>query len=189
MDLFKNIRLKIGKITLKNKLEHSKRKVFYSNISHVKKIGIVWDASKPTEFACLTRFYQKMHERKIDVSIIGYFPANELPDQYTAIRFLTCLKKQEINSFYHPLSSESNSFINTRFDILIDVNFNKEFPLYYISSLSNAAFKVGLWDSESKDIFDLMMEIKKPVDLDNYLDQVIEYLTMINSGPVKQFTN
>ena len=64
MELFKNIRLKIGKAILTRKMARTNRKVYYSNISLVKKIGIVWDASKPDEFTSLSRFYQKMHEQK-----------------------------------------------------------------------------------------------------------------------------
>ena len=186
MELFKNTRLKIGKALLAKKLARSKRKVYYSNISQVKKIGIVWDASKPHEFTSLSRFHQKMAEKNIEVKIFGYFPGKNLPDQYTAIRFLTCIKNNELNYFYHPVSSESSTFIHKRFDILIDINFNKLFPLHYISSLSSAGFKVGLLDSESTDApFDLMMDIKTPVDIDNYLNHAIKYLEMINAEKVK----
>jgi len=186
MELFKNIRQNIGKATLTNKLAKTKRKVFYSNINLVKKIGVVWDASRSDEFVCLSRFHQKMHERNIEVKVFGYFPGKELPNQYTAIRFLTCIKRKELNFFYNPVSPESNSFISSRFDILIDVNFKKLFPLHYISSLSNAAFKVGLFESETKDTpFDLMMELKNPVDIENYFNYVIQYLEMINAGTVK----
>jgi hypothetical protein len=148
MELFKNIRLKIGEAILTNKLAKTKRKVFYSNIGLVKKIGIVWDASRSDEFASLSRFNQKMRDRNIEIKILGYFPGEDLPDRYTAIRYLTCIKNQQINFFYHPVSSESNSFISIRFDVLIDINFKKLLPLQYISSLSNAAFKVGLYESE-----------------------------------------
>lgn len=190
MELFKNIRQKIGKAILTNKLAKTKRKVFYSNIDTVKKIGIVWDASRSDEFASLTRFHQRMNEHNIEVKVLGYFPGKELPDKYTAIRYLTCIKKQELNFFYNPVSAESDSFIHNRFDILIDVNFKKLFPLHYISSLSNAALKVGLFEAETKDTpFDLMMEIKSPVDVDIYLKHVLQYLEMINAGTVKQNNN
>jgi hypothetical protein len=186
MELFKNTRLKIGKALLVKKLAKTKRKVHYSNLSQVKKIGIVWDASKPHEFASLSRFHQKMSEKNIEVKIFGYYPGNNLPDQYTAIRFLTCIKNNEINFFYHPVSSESNIFIRYRFDILIDINFNKLFPLQYISSLSNSGFKVGLLEPEASDTpFDLMMEIKSPVEIDNYLNQTLQYLEMIKAEKVK----
>ena len=108
-----------------------------------------------------------MQERKIEVTILGYFPGKNLPDQYTAIRYLTCIKKDELNSFYHPVSAETRSFINNRFDILIDINFENLFPLLYITSLSRAGFKVGLFDNNTTESpFDLMMEIKNPVDID-----------------------
>jgi hypothetical protein len=182
MELFRNVRLKIGKSILGKKLARTKRNVFYSNISLVKKIGIVWDASNPENFASLSRFYHKMNERNIEVKILGYFPGKELPNQYTAIRYLTCLRKQEINFFYQPVSPESETFIKTRFDVLIDINFKKIFPLQFITSLANAGLKTGLFDSELKEYpFDLMMEMKNPVDIDNYLSQIVQYLEIINS--------
>ena len=188
MELFNNIRLKIGKALLNQKMARTKRKVFYSNISLVKNIGIVWDASKTDDFAGLSRFYQKMRERNIEVKILGYFPGKNLPDQYTAIRYLTCIRKKEINFFYHPVSSETETFVRKKFDILICINFNKLFPLQYISSLSNAGFKVGLFESETVNPpFDLMMEVKNPVDVEYYLNQIIHYLEIINSGAVKKF--
>ena len=183
MELFRDTRLKIGKALLRKKLTGTKRKVFYSNINLVKSIGIVWDASRPEEFSVLSRFHQKMKERNIKVKILGYFPGKELPDQYTAIRFLTCIRKNELNLVYNPISPEASAFINDRFEILIDINFDNLFPLKYISSLSNAGFKVGLFESDTiNNPVDLMMEIKDPVDIESYLNQIIVYLEMINSG-------
>jgi hypothetical protein len=183
MELFKNIRLNIGKVVFAKKLAKKKRHLIYSSFSLVKKIGIVWDASNTGEFSCLSRFYQKMHEKDIEVKILGYFPDKNLPDQFTAVRYLTLIRRNEINLFYHPVSSESSTFISNRFDIIIDINFKRLFPLHYISSLSNAAFKVGLFEPETGYTpFDLMMEMKNPVNVENYLDQIMQYLEMINSG-------
>jgi hypothetical protein len=187
MELFKNARLIIGKSVLKKKLARIRRKVTYSGFSTVKKIGIVWDASNPDEFAGLSRFTQKMNERNIDVKIIGYFNGKNLPDKYTAIRYLTCIRKHEISFFYLPVSQEAAEFINNRFDIMIDINFKKLLPLNYISSLSAAQFKVGLFESDSGETpFDLMMELKSPVDVDNFLTQTLQYLEMINPCAVKK---
>ena len=187
MELVRNFRLKIGNLLLRKKLAKTKRKVRYSNIEHVKKIGIVWDASQVSDFISVSKFYQKMHERDVDVKVFGYYPENNLPDQYTAIRYLTCLKKDEVNFFYHPVSPESVTFIKKRFDILIDINFNNLLPLKYLSSLSHASLKVGLLDADKNgENFDLMMEIKKPVDVGHYLDQTLYYLEMINSGQVEK---
>jgi hypothetical protein len=182
MEFFGSVRLFIGNVLLSRKRERIKRKVIFSNISNVKNIGVVWDASRAEDITCLTRFHQKMHERHINVKIIGFYPGNNLPDQYTAIRYLSCLKKNEINLLYRPVSSDAEAFIDKHFDVLIDINFKKLFPLRYISSMSLAGLKVGLRDGESNNTpFDLMMELKKPVDIENYLNQILIYLEMINS--------
>jgi hypothetical protein len=187
MELFRKTRQKIGDIILRNKVSRTKRIKFYSNIDHVKNIGIVWDASKTEDFVCLSKFYQKMHENKTDVKVIGYFPGNNLPNQYTAIRYLSVIKNEELNIFYHPVSAESSSFIKKRFDVLIDLNFTKLLPLQYISSLSNAGLKVGIFEPEIKNSpYDLMMEFKKPVNVENYLNQVMHYLEMINSETIQK---
>ncbi len=187
MEFFRNTRLKIGKALLAKKRARSKRSLFFSNMSKVKTIGIVWDASRPQDFSYLTRFHQKMHERNIEVKILGYFPGKELPDQYTAIRYLTCLRKRELNILFQPVTPDSLSFIENQFEVLIDINFKKLFPLQYISSLSKASFKVGLFEPEINNTpFDLMMEIKNPVDIESYLNQIIQYLEMINSGDTRK---
>jgi hypothetical protein len=186
MELLKEFRLKIGKALLAKKVARTRRGVSYSNFSNVRRIGIVWDASKPAEFNNLSRFHQKMHELKIEVMILGFYPGKNLPDQYTAIRYFSCIKKDEINNFFQPDSSETTSFINTPFDILIDINFDNHFPLQYVTSLSKARFKVGLYDPESKSpASDMMIELKKPVDIESYLNQIIRYLEMIKDRNLK----
>jgi hypothetical protein len=186
MELFKEFRLTIGKVMLSKKAARNKRAVSYSNFSNVRSIGIVWDASKPLEFNQLSKFHQKMQEMKIEVMILGYYPGKNLPDQYTAIRYFRCIKNDEINNFYLPDSSETTKFINTPFDVLIDINFDKHFPLQYVTRLSKAGFKVGLYDHESKEqVSDLMIELKKPVDIESYLSQIIHYLEMIKDKNLK----
>lgn len=183
MEFFSNTRLKIGNTILSNKIERVRRKIYYSNISQVKTIGIVWDASKTKDFSSLSKFHQKMHERNIEVKIIGYYPGKELPDQYTALRYLSCIRKNEINFFNIPVSTETDYFIKNRFDVLIDINFENIFPLNYITSLSVSSFKVGIFDTQRNSTsLDLMMELKKPYQVENYLNEIIRYLEMINSG-------
>jgi len=93
---------------------------------------------------------------------LGYFAGNNLPNQFTAVRYLSIVKKEELNLFYHPVFRGYSFFRQQPVDVLIDINFKKLLPLLYISSLSNAGFKVGLFDSETRDTpFDLMMDFEK----------------------------
>jgi hypothetical protein len=182
MEFFRNVRLKIAWALLNKRVARSSRIMVYRSFREVKSIGVVWNASKHEDFQSLAKFHQRMQERNIDVKIFGYYNGKNLPDQFTAIRYLTCIRNAETNLFYIPESREAQSFISNKFDILIDINFDKVFSLIYVTMLSGAAFKVGLFESEeSNSPFDLMMNIKKPVNIEDYLKQVVQYLEMINS--------
>ena len=186
MEMFKNIRLNFGKSILRKKMGRMKRARFKGNINNAKTIGLVWDATNPDDISILSRFSQNMTEKNIDVKILGFFPGKHLPDKLTAIRYLTCLKKEDINITYRPVSREANTFINTPFDILIDINFKDLFPLRYISYLSAAGFKVGIFDSGiDNSPYDLMMEFTKSTDISTFLTQVVYYLEIINTGSNK----
>jgi hypothetical protein len=187
MEPFKNIRLNRGQSILRKKMDRMKRILYKGSLRNAKTMGIVWDASNPDELDVLSHFHQKMTERNIDLKILGYYPGKTLPDKLTAIRYLICLKKEDINFIYRPVSREAELFANTGFDILIDINFKDLFPLRYISSLSKAGFKVGIFDKDNNhSSFDLMMELNKTTDINTYLTQVIFYLEMINNGSEKK---
>ena len=187
MELFRRLRVRAGNSILSGKLARIKRKPHYTNFYHIKTICLVWDASNTEDFVVLTRFQQKMAEINKEVKIFGYYPENGFPGQYTAIRYLTCLKKKEVNFFYLPVNNESESFIKTEFDVLIDINFKKHFPLVYITSLSKAGLKVGLTCTKPiNSPFDVMISMKSPVNLEKYLEHVLFYLEMINSDTAKK---
>jgi len=187
MELLRSLRTMAGRSKLSGRMARITRKPYFINFYNIKTIGIVWDATKTEDFMVLSRFHQKMAEQNKEVKIFGYYPGKEFPDKYTAIRFLTCLKKKEVNFFYCPVHPDTETFIKTEFDVLIDINFKKHFPLYYVTSLSRAGLKVGLADSRPEaSPFDLMISLKSPVNIENYLEQVIYYLDMINSETAKK---
>ncbi len=129
MELFRNIRLAAGRNILRSKAKRVRRRKSFCNINNAKKIGIVWDASSSEDFLVISDFQQKMADRDIGVEILGYFPGKVLPDRYTAVRYLTCLKRNDLNYFYIPDRMETISFINKPFNILIDLNKSTFFPL------------------------------------------------------------
>ena len=187
MELFRNLRIRAGKSLLSGKLSKITRKPHYINFFNIKTIGLVWDASQTNEFVFLSKFHQKMSEQNIEVRILGYYPGKKLPDQYTAIRFLTCLKRNEVDFLYRPVTRDSNEFLKIQYDVLIDINFRKQFPLVYVTSLSSAKLKVGLADSRPESSpFDLMISLKNPVNIEKYLEQVLIYLEMMSSKTAKK---
>jgi hypothetical protein len=186
MEILGKTRLVIGKYALRKRMKNLKKPQNKGNLGNAKKIGIVWDTLNSEDFYALSQFHLKMAERKIDVKIIGYYPGKILPDKFTAIRYLLCLKPEDIDLYYKPVSKEAVDFIKTRFDILIDANFKNTFTLEYITTLSQAVLKVGIFDNGyDNQPFDLMIEVDRTTDINLYLSQVVHYLEMINTGTNK----
>jgi hypothetical protein len=183
MEFLGRLRLNIGNSILRKRAARFSRKISYNGFEGVKKIGMVWYALKTDDFLQISKFCQKMSDRGIEASVYAYYPGKELPDKLTAVRYLNCIKKKDLNLYYIPVSSEAEEFIRKKFDVLIDLNFEEVFPLKYLTVLSSAGFKVGVFNSEQGvSTYDLMMELKKPFKIEYYLDEVINYLEMINSG-------
>ncbi len=182
MVLFKGIRFFFGRTILKNRRNKIRRIKKFNNLRNSHKIGIVWDGSKPDDFDSISSFYQDMQNINIQVDIVCYYPDKVLPDKYTAIRYLNCFKQSDLNLFFIPQVYDINEFINTPYEILIDINNNEYFPLEFITTLSRAEFKVGHERLKYKDQLDMTMSTDKANDPAYYLEQVKYYLEMINTG-------
>ncbi|NLA49064.1 MAG: hypothetical protein GX876_06325, partial [Bacteroidales bacterium] len=114
MILLGEFRQKVGIYILDRKGSRSRRKIYYSNIESVKKIGIVWDASNNEEFTILSKFHRQMNEKDIRVKILGFYSGKDLPVNLTAVKFLSCIRTPELDFFYKPAYSvEAATFIKT----------------------------------------------------------------------------
>lgn len=182
MELLKRIRIKIACSITSRRARRLKRRKKFNNLRNAHKIGIVWAGDNADNFSSVTRFYQEMQAKGIQVDILCYYPGKVLPDKYTALRYLNCFKRADLNFFYFPRAREVIEFINTPYEILIDINFKKHFPLYYVSAMSAAEFKIGAGGKINNDTLDMMIELSKNDGIDFYLEQVKYYLEMINTG-------
>ena len=80
-----------------------------------------------------------------------------------------------------PIASFTNDFIKKEFDLLIDLNFEKEITLRYLLESSMAHCKVGLNQGEDEVLYDFMLEGISPKDLNLFLKELLRYLEMIKT--------
>jgi hypothetical protein len=182
MEIFYRLRLFWAKTLLRTRIKRTFRNKKFNSLRNAHKIGIVWDGDFVSNFQHITDLYQRLQARGIQVDIVCYYPGKILPDEYTALRYLTCIKRSDLNFFYIPDKDDINDFISTPYEILIDINFRNQFPLLYISGLSKAEFKIGAGGTIESNILDMTLEIPDKENIEFYLQQVEHYLNMINTG-------
>ena len=181
MELFKGIRQFIGRKILISKAKRLRRHKRFNSLHNAHKIAMVWSVEKEDDLKIINSFHKEMQKRDIQTDIICYFPGPVLPNNLTALRHINCFKLSDLNYLYIPVSPGIIEFINTQYEILIDINFENRFPLQWITALSVAELKIGTVDSDINNLMDMTFDLSDKKETAYYLEQVKRYLEMINT--------
>lgn len=169
----------IRKIEKAYRNNNSKRKV--CNITAAKKVGIVFNYSD-SDF--IEEFKKSPEFSGKDVSFISYENEKNRKTDYrnttTKNNFLI-FNKSSLNWYGKPDDKIVGHFIDTDYDILIDMNQSDCLPLKYIVASSKASFKVGRRQTLLSDIYDIILDLGSSHTIRDYSKQVFVYLNMINS--------
>lgn len=181
MELFKRLRQFTGGKILASRAGRLSRRKRFNSLHNAHKIAIVWSAENDGDLKIINSFYQEMQKRGIQTDILCYYPGHILPDNLTALRHINCFRRTDLNYLYIPVSPGIIEFINTPYEILIDINFGKHFPLRWISSLSMAELKIGSDNNGTDSYMDITIKLNDRNETDYFLEQVKFYLEMINT--------
>jgi hypothetical protein len=180
VDILNNIRKETGFYFLNRKEKQLNRVKVVHNFNTAQTIGILFNPDKQETFELLKDFIVFLTDKNIHVNVLGYFDGKEIPQMFLFRKGIEFFTKNDINWFYRPKRGTVDEFINTSFDILIDLTTQKIFPVKYIVRLSNAKFKVGTYGTD-KFGYDLMIKIDKEQGTAYFIEQLKYYLSIINT--------
>lgn len=188
MSLFKNIKLSLANRSLKQEILSSGRTRIPNKFSFdkVKTVGILFDATNVEDYDIVKRYVVYLREHLKKVKVIGFFSTKEIPAlTYSKLEY-DFFSVKELNWLGKPSSVIIQNFIDEEYDLLIDLNIHDHFPLKYISALSKAAFKVGKYDENDTEIYDMMIDADNTKTVKYFLRQIDTYLTMLNKTELKE---
>ncbi len=171
--------------TGKQFLPHRAKKIIrtraFYNFETARSIGILFDATQ-TENYTTTRFLAKyLQENKIKFRGMGYarpYDLEELVISYTGLSFFT---EKEFSLLGNPNSDPLIDFIDTDFDMLIDLHVKPNYYLDAINALSVAQMKLGLKNNDNG-YYDFMIKLNDPVNSEAFVEQLKHYLNIIKSS-------
>lgn len=141
-------------------------------------IGILFDADNVEDFFEVRDLGKKFISQSRKVTGIGFLEQKELYNEYLGIINHTVINLNQLNWYGIPDAKEVDEFIPQSFDLLIDLNYKSKFPLYYISRLSRAKYKLGPVNS-FQNFYDLSIEMKDFKNNKELIRQSIHYLSLI----------
>jgi hypothetical protein len=170
-NILKSKSLKIATIHAK------RRRALAYNFETAKTMGVIYpfDIGMGTILDALNDIAQRYY---IEIVFVMYFPQDKLPEgigESSPSRIF--FSDNECNWFGKPKTVSINSFINTKFNILIDLSSKFWFPLLYIAISSHADFKIGRINDETNNPYNFVLSGSANAeqfikDLETYLHKI-----------------
>lgn len=182
MNFINNIRLKIGNYQFLKRLARLQRRRHVINLRDAKTVGILYDATEEHEYQMICDFVRNLQNDGKTVKALGYINYNIIPHYCIPKLSFDYFLKKEVNIWYVPSNKFIDNFINSDYDILIDLTIKNFFPIQYISGLSKARFKVGRDGEDHVDYYDFMFRLSENTTLPEYMKEIVNYLTIIQAG-------
>lgn len=186
------IRKRLQQRHLQNLMTQDREKRI-DNWEQVKKIGIVFNVGDSEHWSLLHRFITAQERCGKEVTLIGFqAEKQEINYIFSHTRTTICHEKEDFNWIGLPKDGVIDPFKQVHFDIVIDTTEQPCFFGKYITAMADAKLKVGYSNSENDvdegimDMYDMAIRGKEPLDLKDFIEQTVKYLTMIHKEPELQ---
>ena len=137
-------------------------------------IGIIFDASDVEKTAIINQFADSLRAGKRKIHLFGYY---NIPKPAINFNF-PYFNKKNLNWYLEPQGVLVEEFIQRKFDILINACTEEILPLEYIAALSQASFRVGLYNPSKLFCYDFMVDFKEK-NLKGLVEQFRHYLNIV----------
>lgn len=171
--LFREIRKKSKEIT---------RERQFHNLESAQSFAVVFDATHEREYQRVSSFIRHLQNHKKTVKAIGLIQAKEKPHFIMERLSYDFITKKDLAFDMRPKNNFVRDFIREDYDVLIDFNLKLHPVLTYLTALSVAKFKIGLWSEEMKDFLDFMITNVSHDDMAAYAKELIYFLETL-PGP------
>lgn len=166
-----NLIEKYARRKLHKKASLVKRQVKLPHPDSVRKVAVLWEPSEKQAF-------QFLHDHFSQPQVIfrNLCIYNERAVAETGTSILT---RKDLNWCGLPKPGPVDEFMNTEFDLLLNIAMKQTLQFDYVTAVSKARFKIG-WSPEENNFFDLNINIKGKPDALYLARQQIFYLGQLN---------
>ena len=164
---------------VKKYISSKKRIIKLKEFDDIRTVGVLFDASDEDKYKRAAHLIRHMQSLNKKVNAIGLIKQKEDPHYLDNALSYNYIRIKDVNWFYFAKKEFVDDFINSEFDLLIDLNFEKHASLRFITQSSMAHCKFGLNQGEDDKIYDFMLEGIPPDNMSMFLKQLLHYLELI----------
>ena len=173
--MFQELKKKVHRYVLKKELRFHKPERSITNIIDAKEVGVLFDATETDDTAIVNQFADSIRTQFRKVNMLGFY---NHPISAMNLNFPHFNKKQ-LNWYLEPQGYIVDDFIQKQFDVLVNAYTGENLPLEYISAMSNAKYRIGVYNPEKMYLSEVMIDLKGNDNLKTALDEFKNYIFMI----------
>lgn len=166
------LRKKIFNYVLKKEMRFHKPERRIVNLADAREVGILFDATDTDRAALVNQLADSLRTQFRKIHMLGFY---NYPKPALNLTFPHFHKKQ-LNWYLEPQGHLVDEFMERKFDVLINAYAGENPPLEYISALSNARYRIGLYDQSKMYLSDVMIQVQERNNLRQFIEQVKHYI-------------
>ncbi len=151
------------------------------SFSSIVEIGIVYNAGKAIQETQVNQIAELLRKDGKKVFTLGFIDAKQLPEKHRFNLSSGYYWKETLTNYNLPDRQKLSSFLNTEFDLLMNLFFEQELPLQAISALSKSKFSMGANISGALPYNDFLIDTGEQKEISNLGMQMIHYLKVIQT--------
>lgn len=182
MGIKENIKTKLGKVALAKDLKKLKdRKAGVCDFNNADSIAFLYQVYNKEQLAQLLKVgqYFKNEFGIKRVFALGYNNEKKTPEYLKSTVNFDFVTNNDQNWKGIPFGTTYDNFISEEFNILIDLRTDSDLLLDFALLHSKSKFKIGRFAEDKVAYYDLMIHFQED-NLEEYINQVVHYLNMIN---------
>ena len=181
MQISKGIRTRLGQYRFVKEMKKIHRKPEIVNFNEAAKIGLLYDATDVRDSETIKNYVKTLRSNsKKDVLAMGFIDRKKPEASQFAQFGLDYFSRKDLSFQMIPSDPIVHNFINEKFDILINLNIGKSFPLRYIAACSKAKFKVGCFSQSNTESLDMMVKLDAGTPLKTIIEEIEHFLKIIH---------
>jgi len=180
LSIITDIREKTGRLALRREARHVRRERRAINIGEASRIGVLYLLYDEPTYRKISAYVKKLQDAGKVVKALGYVENKRLTGQFLPKLSYDFLYPSGLSWNYKPVSTAAKDFIDEDYDILLDLSTEDYLPLLYITGVSRAKFKAGMKSDQRSRYLDMMIDLGDKEGLDELIEQIDHYLSIIN---------
>ncbi len=181
MKIVHKIREKFAKSFLITHVNEMDRKQKQTNLKSARTVALLYYLPDETTYKSFEAILSRFSDINLKISVVCYTDSKVSPHYFIPKISQNIVTSKNVNWRFQPQNDFVKEFINTEFDILIDLSLAEYLPLLYCAALSKAGLKVGRFQENHQLFYDLMINTGQDETIDSFVTQVIHYLSRINN--------